>query len=192
MITPIECLLPSAEGRRCRRRMRGLSLNPTPMTEPTNQVRMPLFDRLVDRDRFLRRDLVQVRTIDRRGVRESVRRELEQLFNTRCPIPAHLLPSRTRTVIDYGIPDFSTLSARNPSDRTRLAEILRLAIGVYEPRLANVRVEIDAPSGMGSQNGSNDFELTGLIAADLVVDDVHEPVLFSTALQMKDGIVEVR
>lgn len=147
-------------------------------------VRMPLFDRLVDRDRFLRRDLVQVRTIDRRGVRESVRRELEQLFNTRCPIPAHLLPSRTRTVIDYGIPDFSTLSARNPSDRMRLAEILRLAIGVYEPRLANVRVEIDA--------AGNDFELTGVIAADLVVDDVHEPVLFSTALQMKDGIVEVR
>ena len=154
------------------------------MTDRPFAVRMPLFDRLVDRDRFLRRDLVQVRTIDRRGVRESVRRELEQLFNTRCPIPAHLLPSRTRTVIDYGIPDFSTFSARNPFDRTRLAEVLRQAIGVYEPRLANARVEIEA--------AGNDFELTGIITADLVVDGVHEPVLFTTALQVKEGIVEVR
>ena len=39
---------------------------------------MPLFDRLVDRDRFLRHELRSMRTLDRRGVKESVRRELEQ------------------------------------------------------------------------------------------------------------------
>ena len=146
---------------------------------------MPLFDRLVDRDRYLRRELVQMRAIDRRGVRESVRRELEQLFNTRCPVPAHLLPTRTRTVIDYGIPDFSTLYARNPDDRARLAVILRHAIEIYEPRLANVRVVIEAVNG-------DDFRLTGVIAADLVFDGIPEPVLFTTALQMKEASVEVR
>src|ERR1051325_5709685 len=98
------------------------------MADRSPQVRMPLFDRLVDRDRFLSRELVQMRTLDRRGVRESVRRELEQLFNTRCPIPAHRLGSRPRTVIDYGIPDFSTFSARNFDDRKRIAEILRKAV----------------------------------------------------------------
>ena len=146
---------------------------------------MPLFDRLVDRDRFLRRELVQMRAIDRRGVRESVRRELEQLFNTRCPVPAHLLPARTRTVIDYGIPDFSMLTARNPEDRARLANILRRAIEIYEPRLANVRVEV-------SIEGGDDFHLTAVIAADLVFDGIPEPVLFTTALQMKEGSVDVR
>lgn len=147
---------------------------------------MPLFDRLVDHDRFLRRELVQMRTIDRRGIRESVRRELEQLFNTRCPIPEHRLTSaRPRTVIDYGIPDFSTFSARNPNDRDRLAVILRQAIEAYEPRLANVSVEIKPIPG-------DDFILGGSIAADLMVDGVPEAVLFTTALQMKEGSVEVR
>jgi type VI secretion system lysozyme-like protein len=145
---------------------------------------MLLFDRLVDRDRFLKRDLVQQRTLDRRGVKESVRRELEQLFNTRCPIPVHRLTSRPLTVIDYGIPDFSTFTARNHNDRLRLAAILRRAIETYEPRLTNVRVEIDPDVG-------SDFHLNGVIYADLVLDGVPEPVLFSTVLQMREGNVEV-
>lgn len=145
---------------------------------------MPLFDRLVDRDRFLKRELVQTRTLDRRGVKESVRRELEQLFNTRCPIPVHRLALRQLTVIEYGIPDFSTFAARNPHDRTRLAAILRRAIEAYEPRLANVRVEIDS-------NVGSDFHLNGVIHADLLFDGVPEPVLFTTVLQMKEGNVEV-
>jgi len=156
------------------------------MADRTLRVRMPLFDRLVDRDLFLRHELVQMRTIDRRGIRESVRRELEQLFNTRCPIPEHRLTSdRPRTVIDYGIPDFSTFSARNPNDRGRLAVILRQAIEVYEPRLANVSVEITSKPG-------DDFTFIGTIQADLMVDGVPEAVLFTTALQMKEGSVEVR
>lgn len=145
---------------------------------------MPLFDRLVDRDRFLERELVQTRTLDRRGVRESVRRELEQLFNTRCPIPAHRLGSRPRTVIDYGIPDFSTFSARDLNDRARLAIILRKAVEDYEPRLANVKVDIDAIVG-------DDFRLNGAIHADLVIDGVPEPVLFTTSLQIKEGTVSI-
>ncbi|HYR29821.1 MAG TPA: type VI secretion system baseplate subunit TssE, partial [Thermoanaerobaculia bacterium] len=108
----------------------------------------------------------------------------EQLFNTRCPIPAHRLASRPRTVIDYGIPDFSTFSAREHNDRARLAIILRKAIEVYEPRLSNVRVEIEPIVG-------NDFKLNGTIAADLVIDGVPEPVLFETALQIKEGTVQV-
>jgi len=155
------------------------------MAERKNHVRMPLFDRLVDRDRFLRRELVQMRAIDRRSVKESVRRELEQLFNTRCPVPAHLLPLRKRTVIDYGIPDFSTFAPRNHADYARLAAILRNAIDIYEPRLANVSVEVE-------RDRDDEFSLIGIITADLVFDGVAEPVLFTTALQMKDGSVEVQ
>ena len=146
---------------------------------------MPLFDRLVDRDRFLGEERVQMRTLDRRGVRESVRRELEQLFNTRCPIPSHRLGNRERTVIDYGIPDFSTFSARNPDDHKRIAEILRKAIEAYEPRLAQVRVIIEPIAG-------DDFALGGSIEAVLVVDNAQEAMLFPTMLQMKEGSIAVR
>lgn len=145
---------------------------------------MPLFDRLIDRDRFLKRELVQTRTLDRRGVKESVRRELEQLFNTRCHVPAHRLALRELTVIEYGIPDFSTFAARNPYDRMRLEGILRRTIEAFEPRLTNVRVEIDPKV-------ADDFHLNGVIYADLVFDGVPEPVLFTTVLKTKEGSVDV-
>jgi len=146
---------------------------------------MPLFDRLVDRSRLLHADLTPVRTLDRGGVRKSVRRELEQLFNTRCPIPSHRLGTRERSVVDYGIPDFSTFHARNPDDQKRIAAILKKAIEAYEPRLADVKVTMNPIEG-------DDFMLTGTIEATLIVDNTREAALFETVLQMKEGSVEVR
>lgn len=148
------------------------------------EVRMPLFDRLVDRDPRLRHELRPMRTLDRRGLRESVRRELEQLLNTRCPFPAHRLPIRERTVIDYGIPDFSNYSARKFEDRQRLADVLARTIAVYEPRLIDVRVELEPVAG-------DDFTLHGVIEARMLTDNVAEPVSFETTLGLKEGTVEV-
>ncbi|HEX9983250.1 MAG TPA: type VI secretion system baseplate subunit TssE [Thermoanaerobaculia bacterium] len=148
------------------------------------EVRTPLFDRLVDRDPRLRHELRPMRTLDRRGLKESVRRELEQLFNTRCPVPAHRLSARERSVIDYGIPDFSTFSARNLDDRLRIAEILRRAIETYEPRLADPRVHITSAPG-------DDLSLVASIEASLRTDSVAEPISFTTVLEMKDGRVVV-
>ncbi|MEO8381194.1 MAG: type VI secretion system baseplate subunit TssE [Acidobacteriota bacterium] len=148
------------------------------------EVRMPLFDRLVDRDPRLRHELRPMRTLDRRGLRESVRRELEQLLNTRCPFPAHRLPLPERSVIDYGIPDFSSYSARNFDDRRRLAEILAHTIAAFEPRLIDVRVELEQVPG-------DDLALRGIIEARMLTDSVPEPVSFETSLEMRDGKVEV-
>lgn len=147
-------------------------------------VRTPLFDRLVDRDPGLRRELRPLRTLDRRGLRESVRRELERLFNTRCPVPAHRLAGRPRTVLDYGIPDLSGFSPRSHEDRERLAAILRRAVEAYEPRLADVRVQLEA-------DPHDELALAGRIQAVLVVGSVPEPVSFLTVLQLKEGEVEV-
>ena len=145
---------------------------------------MPLFDRLVDHDPRLRHELRPTRTLDRRGLRESVRRELEQLLNTRCPFPAHRLPIRERSVIDYGIPDFSNYAARNFEDRKRLADVLARTISVYEPRLIDVRVELEQVPG-------DDFSLRGIIEARMLTDNVAEPVSFETTLGLREGKVEV-
>jgi len=148
------------------------------------EVRMPLFDRLVDRDPRLRHELRPMRTLDRRGLRESVRRELEQLLNTRCPFPAHRLPTSERTVIDYGLPDFSTFSARSFDDRQRLAQVLASTIAVFEPRLIDVRVELEQVPG-------DDLSLRGIIEARMLTDHLPEPVSFETSLELKEGKVEV-
>jgi type VI secretion system protein ImpF len=148
------------------------------------EVRMPLFDRLVDRDPRLHHELRPTRTLDRRGLRESVRRELEQLFNTRCPFPSHRLPIQERTVIDYGVPDFTVFSARSYDDRVRLADLLRRTIEAFEPRLIDVHVSLELQPG-------NDLALVGIIEAKVLTDTVPEPVSFETALDMKEGKIEV-
>ncbi len=166
------------------------------MGDRKTEVRMPLFDRLVDRQPELRREVRPLRTLDRRGVRvsgrvseqeslrESVRRELQRLFNTRCPVPAHRLAGRLRTVLDYGIPDLTGFSPRSHEDRERLAEALRRAVEAYEPRLAEVRVTLEP-------DPRDELSLAGRIQAVLVVDSVPEPVSFLTVLQLKEGEVEV-
>jgi type VI secretion system protein ImpF len=153
------------------------------------EVRTPLFDRLVDRDPHhgephLQRELRPMRTLDRRGLRESVRRELEQLFNTRCPIPQHRLVQRERSVIDYGIPDLSIFTARSHDDRVRIAQILREAVEAYEPRLSGPRVIVEQVPG-------EELRLVARIEASIITDTVPEPVSFLTVLQLQEGQVSV-
>jgi type VI secretion system protein ImpF len=154
------------------------------MSERKIEVRTPLFDRLVDHDPRLGREERPLRTLDRGGLYESVRRELERLLNTRCPFPAHRLGGRERSVIDYGIPDFAGLSARSFADRERLAEVLRQAVAAFEPRLSEVRVRLEPVPG-------DDLALAGRIEALLRVGALPEPVSFVTVLQLKDGAVGV-
>ena len=150
------------------------------MTDSAIKARRPLFDRFVDRDPEMKREMRPVRTLDDRALRRSVRRELRALFNTRCPFAAHRLPVSERSVIDYGIPDFSHLSAGNPDDRATLARILRDAIEAFEPRLQNVE-SVDGNAGA----------VTGVIEARLVSGSLHEPVSFQTTLQLDEGIASV-
>lgn len=117
-----------------------------------------------------------MRTLTPGELRESVRRELERLLNTREPLPSRTLGDRTRTVIDYGVPDFSSYSPRSHDDRQRLAEALRQAIDAYEPRLQQARVAVEPVPG-------DDQALVGRIDALLVVEEVHEPISFATIFE---------
>lgn len=144
----------------------------------SREVRAPLFDRLIDRDLRVRREPRPLRTLDRQGLRESIRRELESLFNTRSPLPAERLRGRDRTVVEYGVPDLAVLAPGREEDRQRLAAVLREAIEAYEPRLAAVRVVVDAPAPDPARGQT----LRARIEATLVVEEVPESVSFGLAL----------
>jgi type VI secretion system lysozyme-like protein len=151
------------------------------------EVRAPLFDRLIGREPDGGRASGHRRTLDRTGLRESVRRELGRLFDTRCPLPADALRGRERTVIEYGLPDLSVLAPENHADRLRLAAILREAIEAYEPRLADVRVTVATPSPSPGRRQA----LRARIDAVLVVDDVAESVSFGAHLAEHGAAVTV-
>jgi type VI secretion system protein ImpF len=154
-----------------------------------------LFERLVDNEPG-REEPQPFRVLDSEALWESVRRELGQLLNTRCPVPLHRLAEEERTVINYGIPDFTSLSPQNANDRKLICEVIGQTITAFEPRLRNVRVRADSYE-------ENERTLLISVEADLLTNRVievrshpedsvsSEPVTFPLVLNRKTGILEV-
>lgn len=102
----------------------------------------PLFERL--RATMTPDEVLPVRAYTARELRESVRHELEGLFNTRSVTPPGVFAVTELTVLDYGLPDLTNFSPGNVEDRRELAGLIARAIAAYEPRLRDVQVQIDA------------------------------------------------
>lgn len=149
-------------------------------------VRAPLFDRLTDLDPGSIAELRPFRTLSRSGLRESVRRELERLLNTRSSLPVDQLEARAElTVLEYGMPDLSAFSAADPEDQRRLAAVVTRAVTAFEPRLREVRTVFESLENAGR-------EASLRIEAVLTIDEVSEPISFPTLLAVKGGEVLVR
>ncbi len=149
-------------------------------------VRAPLFDRLTDLDPESAGEPRPMRTLDRTGLRESVRRELGRLLNTRSSIPVDQLAQRPElTVLEYGIPDLSAYSAGNDDDQILLAGVVARAVSAFEPRLRHVRVAV-----VRLEDDQRSLFLR--IDAVLTADEVAEPVSFPALVGLKSGRVEIQ
>src|SRR4029077_12817588 len=80
---------------------------------------------------------------------EAVRKDLEELLNTRQTLDA---PARTRervrnSILGYGLPDFTSVPVTTPQQRQEIANALEATVVRYEPRLRDVRVVPLDPAG---------------------------------------------
>lgn len=162
----------------------------------TGGARALLFERLVDLEPERKEEAQPFRVLNREELRESVRRELGRLLNTRCPVPLDRLAEEERTVINYGLPDFTSLSPQSVHDRKLICELISQSITAYEPRLRNVRVCADC-----YEEDERRLQIT--VEAELVTDWVIEissyaetgaalePISFPVVLNRKTGILEV-
>lgn len=135
-------------------------------------IRAPLFDRLVDKGRLtLEETTGHLRTYDRKEYKESIRIELVRLMNARCSLTVDEYFERELTVIDYGIPDISHFSSRKFDDQKQVELILTNAVSAFEPRLKSARVSVQK---------AEDNSLQVKVDAMLVIDSIREPVSFPT------------
>lgn len=98
---------------------------------------LPLFDRLCAPAGS------GVEPLDARGLQASLARELGDLLGTRSRLSLARFADETGTVLDYGLPDFSSLSLRSQEDRDLLQRVITRAISCFEPRLLHIQVSID-------------------------------------------------
>ncbi|HYY97116.1 MAG TPA: type VI secretion system baseplate subunit TssE, partial [Pyrinomonadaceae bacterium] len=116
------------------------------------------------------------------SLKESVRRELARLLNTRST--AGLDARGEMSVLDYGVPDFTALSALSGDDRLKLSAAVAQSIAAFEPRLRDVRVTAEGLR-------SNDRALILRLDAMLVVGEHSEPVSFPLLVRVGSGEVLV-
>ncbi|MCP4113397.1 MAG: type VI secretion system baseplate subunit TssE [Desulfobacteraceae bacterium] len=143
--------------------------------KPIFQARASLIDRLTDLHPESKQEIQPLRTLNRRNLKASLRRDLSWLLNTRTPIPASVFDDKKLTVLDYGIPDFGSYGTANLDDQTLLVKRITKAISAFEPRLRNVRIDVGPKT--------NEKTLYMAINALMIVESVREPVFFQTVFQ---------
>jgi type VI secretion system protein ImpF len=111
----------------------------------------------------------------------EVCRDLGWLLNTRTApleIPEGL-DDLHRSLVRFGLPDFSSLNFGDSKARDRLAGILESVIRNFEPRLDKVEVEVDEHD----QDKSRSM-IYYRIRAKLKVEPIPQPVAFDTVLEL--------
>ena len=152
--------------------------------KPIAGARALLFDRLVDLHPQTREEDPPFRILDREQLKASIRRELGRLLNTRCSLSLHQIGEEERSVVNYGIPDFSSLAAQNADDQALIGAIITRTITAFEPRLSQVRAEVEQ---VPDSEASLWISLHALMSVGLHNEPVHFPVL----LNSKNGAAEV-
>lgn len=158
------------------------------MARTDNEIRITpsVLDRLIDYEPELTREPLRSRSKSLRELKQSVRRDLEWLLNTRCHTIdiSEGLKEVSESVFTYGLPDFSNLNDKNTNDHKMLQNAIETAIRNFEPRLQDVIVK-------GEPIDTLQRMMRFRIEARLKVDPVPEPVTFDTLLQLGNGQYEV-
>lgn len=158
------------------------------MARTDNEVRITpsILDRLLDFAPDIPREPPASRAKSLRELKQSVRRDLEWLLNTRSHSEeiANQLEEVSKSMAVYGLTDFTGMGVKSPGEQKMLVQSLESAIRIFEPRLMDLRVSLEPIDEIKRV-------LNFRIEARLKVDPVPEPVTFDTVLQMGSGQFEV-
>lgn len=124
-----------------------------------------------------------------RRFRDSVRRDIGDLLNTRRSIVAvdAVFREVLKSVHEYGLPDFTGTSPSTKEGRERLCGEVRETIRSFEPRLAHVNVSIADDKDAKTATPRVRFVVSGT----LLVDPTPERVTFDTVLDVPSGTIEM-
>jgi type VI secretion system protein ImpF len=115
-------------------------------------------------------------------LRDSIKRNLEWLLNTRRPPVAGIegYPLARQTVLYYGLLDLGSLSLSSNDDQRRLQQGITEMIEHSEPRLREVQVRLE----------EGDLERKKLrfhIGAHMQMKPLPEEIVFDTVLDLTTG-----
>jgi type VI secretion system protein ImpF len=155
----------------------------------TDQLLLPsVLDRLIDNDPQVRQEPPRSRNQLLRDLKLAVRRDLEDLLNTRIrcvPWPPELTELK-QSLVNYGIPDLTGSSLGSSKEREEFRRTIQSVILLHEPRLKKVNVSLR------DQAEPIDRTIRFHIEAILQAEPAPEPVAFDSTLRLITGSFEVK
>ena len=151
------------------------------MARPTTtQALTPsILDRLIDHEPHRQVEAAASRNQVIRELRESVRRDLETLLNTRIPCVANPKKwlAEQSSIINYGIPDHSGLNLNNDEDREDFAKLIQKIILHYECRFKSVHIKV--------LSGDDAYDRTFRFRIDAIlkVEPAVKAIVFDSSLE---------
>lgn len=154
-----------------------------------NQPILPsLLDRLIDEDPDSLVVGIKKQAAVLSDIKESVRRDLECLLNTR--LSRYLLPEEMSelevSIVNYGVPDFSLIQLSSDDGRENFKDGIQKIIKNFEPRFRKVHVTLN---DMGEKY---DRTLYLKISALLMVEPNPIPLLFDSRVKLMDKTMRLR
>jgi type VI secretion system protein ImpF len=122
-----------------------------------------------------------------RYYKEALKRDLEWLLNTRQPPIPELVeyPLAKASVINFGLPDITSLGLSSASDHGRLRKAIEVCLRNFEPRLMDVRVTLEG-------SDMTDRRLRFHIEGNMKLDPAPEEISFDTVLELSSGEYKVK
>lgn len=122
-----------------------------------------------------------------RFYKDALKRDLEWLLNTRQPALLQLdgYPKAKASVINFGLPDISSLGMASASDHRKLRMAIETCLSNFEPRLTDVRVTLQG-------SDTSDRRLRFHIEGNMKLDPAPEEISFDTVLELSSGEYKVK
>lgn len=155
-----------------------------------DQLLLPsVLDRLIDEDPGTQTELPRSRNQLLKDLKSSVRRDLENLLNTRrsmFPIPDSRELLR-ESVVGYGIPDFGMLPGGSDERREELRQDVEDTIRRFETRLKTLTVDLVLDPNDIARRIIR-FRIDGMLHAE----PAPEPVKFDSLLSVSRNEFQVK
>ena len=124
-----------------------------------------------------------------RAFKIGVQRDLEWLLNTRRTSDAAIVEEfdeLRRSLFNFGMPDITSMSRDSGDSRSKLLHEVEETLELFEPRLANVSIDMAEVEGEQRRR-----ELRFVVEATLRIDPTPEQVMFDTVLHFASGQIDI-
>ncbi len=141
-----------------------------------------LIDRLVDVEQW-----PETRAASIGMYRESIKRDLEWLLNTRQPVIPELesYPATAASVLNFGLPDIHSFDGSAGKEQNALTVALEKCVRTFEPRINQPRVYLTRSDHL---TRSLKFHIEGQV----FYENMKEEIKFDTVLELISGEYEVK